>query len=460
MHYSFPKLALPRNWHQSVKSAYICAVALARAALVETRSWCVNSPIARVRLSAENERLDSEVALLREELRIKDARLARIAPANRPHYPAIERLAILALKAARGWSNAQTGRAFLLTDVTIASWLKRIDESGIVALVKLPQPVNRFPEFVRQVVRQLKYVCPTMGKVRIAQVLARAGLRHSPSTVRRILRQSLGLPANPNSSDAAAGDAERNATAKANVATIKPICKIVANYPHHVWHLDLTIVPTHFGFWVPWFPFSCLQCWPFAYCVAVLVDHFSRKSIAAGEFKNWPRSSDITDWLDGIIKSVGQNPKYLITDQGSQFREKYRDWCTARGIKPRFGAVGQHGSIAIVERFILSLKNECTRRIIVPLQLDKFQLELTKYFRWYNEIRPHQSLGGRTPNEVYLGAPSARDGPKFETRPGLQNSRAVAKMAPRLVAANELTLVVVCLEGRRHLPIVSLKRAA
>jgi len=130
--------------------------------------------------------------MLREELRIKDARLGRIAPANRPHYPPTERLAILALKVARGWNNVQTGRALLLTDVTIASWLKRIDESGSGALVTLPEPVNRYPDFVRQVVRQLKCVCPTMGKVRIAQMLARAGLQLSPSTVRRFLRQPMG----------------------------------------------------------------------------------------------------------------------------------------------------------------------------------------------------------------------------------------------------------------------------
>jgi transposase InsO family protein len=438
--FAIPKLGLPRNWPKSLKFAYLCAVALARVALVEARSWCVNSPIARVRLAAECEQLNCEVVMLREELRIKDARLARIEPANRPHYPPTERLAILALKAARGWNNAQTGRAFLLTDVTIASWLKRVDELGAGALVKLPEPVNRFPDFVQQAVKQLRCVCPTMGKVRIAQMLARAGLRLSPSTVRRILRQPIGPPGNPNSPEAARRDAELNGTTKSNVTT-KPTRVIVAKYPHHVWHIDLTLVPTHFGFWLPWFPFCCPQCWPFAYCVAVVVDHFSRKAIASKVFKKVPSSRDITDSLDDIIQSIGRG-------------------CAARGIKPRFGAVGQHGSIAIVERFILSLKQECTRKIIVPLRLDAFQLELTNYFCWYNEVRPHQSLGGRTPNEVYLSIPSARDGPKFETRSKLRKLKGHRKNGHKVTGANELRLVVDYLEGRRHLPIVSLKRAA
>jgi len=58
-----------------------------------------------------------------------------------------------------------------------------------------------------------------------------------------------------------------------SAGTSKATRAIVAKHPYHVWHIDLTIVPTHVGFWVPWFPFSGLLCWPFGYCVAVLVDH-------------------------------------------------------------------------------------------------------------------------------------------------------------------------------------------
>ncbi len=39
-----------------------------------------------------------------------------------------------------------------------------------------PPPVNKFPEFVSHAVRRLKTLCPSMGKVKIAQILARAGL--------------------------------------------------------------------------------------------------------------------------------------------------------------------------------------------------------------------------------------------------------------------------------------------
>lgn len=68
--------------------------------------------------------------LLREEVRVKDARMARIDPRQRPFYPPTEHLAILELKAARGWSLERIAKAFLVTAATIASWMKRLDEDG------------------------------------------------------------------------------------------------------------------------------------------------------------------------------------------------------------------------------------------------------------------------------------------------------------------------------------------
>ena len=49
----------------------------------------------RIRLKAELDRANQEIALLREEMRIKDARMARIDPHRRPHHPLVERMAIM-----------------------------------------------------------------------------------------------------------------------------------------------------------------------------------------------------------------------------------------------------------------------------------------------------------------------------------------------------------------------------
>ena len=97
---------------------------------------------------AEADRLRIEIALLEEELEIKDARWARAPARRRPHYGPVQRLRMLKLRTARGWSTAQSARRFLVTEDTIASWLRRVDEEGEYALVRIAEPVNRFPDFV------------------------------------------------------------------------------------------------------------------------------------------------------------------------------------------------------------------------------------------------------------------------------------------------------------------------
>ena len=88
-----PNIPLPKAWAEQVRSAVLHVLSLAQYAAVYTRAWAANSVNARVRLKAENDQLTQEVALLREEIRIKDARMARIDPHRRPHYPPTQRMA-------------------------------------------------------------------------------------------------------------------------------------------------------------------------------------------------------------------------------------------------------------------------------------------------------------------------------------------------------------------------------
>jgi transcriptional regulator with XRE-family HTH domain len=204
-------------------------MSLAHFSLITTRSWAANSWNARVRLKCESERLRQELSLLHEELRLKDARMERIPAQRRPHYTPIERLAILELRAARGWSQTQTAERLLVTPLTVASWTSRLDEGGPRAILQLRVPVNRFPDFVGYIVRRLKVLCPFLGKARIAQILCRAGLHLGSTTVRRMLR-----------------DAPREPPAAVSAVAARTV---TAKRPNHVWHLDLTTIPTSLGFW-------------------------------------------------------------------------------------------------------------------------------------------------------------------------------------------------------------------
>jgi len=398
---ALPDIPVPSGWAKNVKSAVLHVISLAHYTIACARDWAANSINARVRLAADNDRLKQDNQLLREELRIKDTRLAKIDPRRRPYYPPTERMAILELKAARGWSLAQAARAFLVEPKTIAAWLKRIDEDGSSALVQLSEPVNKFPDFVRYIVQRLKTLCPALGKVKIAQILARAGLHLGATTVGRMLKAT---PSKPEPADAHAEQAMGDETPHV----------VTAKRPSHVWHVDLTAVPLG-GFWAPWLPFALPQCWPFCWWLVVSVDHFSRRVMGVAVFRKQPDSQQVIAFLAKTIRQAGTPPKYIISDKGTQFWCKaFKRWCKRRKIRPRFGAVGQYGSIAVIERFIRTLKDEGFRRILVPLTLRKMRAEANAIIAWYNTCRPHTALGGRTPDERYRRIPAACRRPRFE----------------------------------------------
>jgi transposase len=190
--------------------------------------------------------------------------MAHVDPRRQPYYRPTERLAILELKAARGWSGAQTARRFLVEPVTISSWLKRVDDEGKSALVQTSGPVNRFPDFVRHIVQRLKVLCPIMGKKRIAQTLARAGLHLGVTTVGRMLKEEVSPP--PAQSDGVEEHEEKRA--------YRPVG---SKHPNHVWLVDLTVAPTSAGFWAAWTPFALPQVWPWCWWIACVVDHYSRR---------------------------------------------------------------------------------------------------------------------------------------------------------------------------------------
>jgi len=78
---------------EKVKSSLLNIISLAHYAIVHTRSVCANSPIATIRLKGKLNRVENEISLLKEEIRIKDARFMRIKPRSRPHYSPLERSA-------------------------------------------------------------------------------------------------------------------------------------------------------------------------------------------------------------------------------------------------------------------------------------------------------------------------------------------------------------------------------
>jgi transposase InsO family protein len=238
---------------------------------------------------------------------------------------------------------------------------------------------------------------------------------------------------------------------------------VTANYPNHVWHTDLTVVPILSGFWTSWLPFSRPQCWPFCWWVAIAEDHFSRRIMGTATFFKQPNAVEVRTFLGRTTRKSGSKPRHLISDKGKQFwNQGYKTWRHRKGIKPRFGAIAQHGSIAVVERLILTVKTLLAGVLLVPFRREHFQKELNLTTSWYNEFRPHMSLGGKTPAEVYLGTPPKNRSPRFEARDAWPRGSPCA--APQTLVKGKpgvrLALDVSFLEGRKHLPLVTLRRVA
>jgi hypothetical protein len=106
------------------------------------------------------------------------------------------------------------------------------------------------------------------------------------------------------------------------------------------------------------------------------------------------------------------------------------------------------------------MKQECFGRMIVPLNAAAFARELDVYVRWYNEDRVHSALDGRTPAEVRDGLVPMSERLALEPRARfpLRSRAGPGRLRRRL--RGRLELHVSHFEGRAHLPIVELRRAA
>jgi transposase InsO family protein len=194
-----------------------------------------------------------------------------------------------------------------------------------------------------------------------------------------------------------------------------------------------------------------------------VVDHYSRRCMGFAVFKYRPSSEEVTTAMTRTMFAERIRPKHLIVDQGPEFDcHHFKNiWCKVLNILPRFGAVGKHGSIAVVERFHRTIK-EILRQITIPEDQPQFERELRLIVDWYNEQRPHDTLGGGTPNEVYFLRPAANEQPRFEPRQ--RWPRGSRSASPQVGIAGEpgdpVILEIDCCHGRRHLPVIRTRQAA
>jgi hypothetical protein len=105
---------------------------------------------------------------------------------------------------------------------------------------------------------------------------------------------------------------------------------------------------------------------------------------------------------------------------------------------------------------------EIVRLTTIPEEQSHCEQEAQLIVDWYNEHRPHMTLEGETPNEVYVSREAANEQPRFELRERWPRDSPCAK--PQVEIEGELgdliLLDIDCLESRRHVPVINVRRAA
>jgi putative transposase len=155
--------------------------------------------------------------------------------------------------------------------------------------------------------------------------------------------------------------------------------------PNQVWSTDITYVPLRGGF---------------LYLVAVL-DWYSR-CVLSWRLSNTMDTAFCREALDEALKHFGP-PEIFNTDQGSQFTsEAFTSRLLAAAIAISMDGRGRALDNVFIERLWRSVKYENIYLKDYATGTETY-MGLNEYFTFYNLERPHQSLEGHTPHEVYHG---------------------------------------------------------
>jgi putative transposase len=156
--------------------------------------------------------------------------------------------------------------------------------------------------------------------------------------------------------------------------------------PNQVWCADITYIPMAHGFMY----------------LVVIMDWYSRY-VLAWRLSNTLDADFCVEALEDALRKG--KPDIFNTDQGSQFTGKaFTGLLEKLGIKISMDGKGSYRDNLFIERLWRTVKYE-------EVYLKAYQngkdarIGISEYFRFYNNARPHQALGYRTPGDVFNSIP-------------------------------------------------------
>lgn len=217
-------------------------------------------------------------------------------------------------------------------------------------------------------VRELAVENPRFGYRRIHALLKREGWAVNQKRVYRLWKQeSLSLPKR----------LERKPRAKPLIG-IQPKAEKV----NQVWTYDFVFDQSLSG--------KSLK-------MLTLMDEYTRECLAV-EVGVSIKSERVKQILQKVCATKGK-PELIRSDNGSEFIGKaVNEWLAKNGIKPLFIEPGKPWQNGKGESFNGKLRDECLSREWFS-SVKEAQVIIEKWRKFYNEDRPHSSLGYLTPKE-------------------------------------------------------------
>ena len=128
-----------------------------------------------------------------------------------------------------------------------------------------------------------------------------------------------------------------------------------------------------------------------------VIDECSRKALWTEAYANISAKT-LTEVLDKIVEWRGA-PQYLRCDNGPEFiSKKLKEWAEKNTVEIRFIQPGKPTQNGLIERLNGTLRRECLNLEwfeSIPILNEKIQ----DWWSIYNSIRPHSSIGYKTPDE-------------------------------------------------------------
>ena len=160
---------------------------------------------------------------------------------------------------------------------------------------------------------------------------------------------------------------------------------------------------------IPSLPESRNQCWSMDFVqdsladgrrirVLTLVDNYSRECLALEVGTSLP-GARVVRVLEQVSRIRGK-PKTIVVDNGPEFAGKALDaWAYENGVGLHFIAPGKPVQNAYIESFNGKFRDECLNEHWFS-SIDEVGAIVEAWRQDYNTVRPHSSLGYRTPDQA------------------------------------------------------------